>query len=66
MKYWSVGMSWFSPAGGGQVCKLIPTPPREPRTVDWKTVCREMDERLADLPKFYRNPVLEMREDERF
>lgn len=51
---------------GKEVGKLVPIKKETRKKVNWKEVMEEMDERLGDLPKFDQNPVLVMREEERF
>jgi prevent-host-death family protein len=54
---------------GKNVVKLLPieAPSSDSfRLVNWSEAVRERNEALGDLPQLKRNPVLEMREEERY
>jgi len=53
---------------GEAVARLIPVSSEDPfgAEVSWKDSIRQRNEALSDLPKTTRNPVIEMREDERY
>ncbi len=54
---------------GKQVVKLLPVQAPTSDSSDlmnWNDAIRERNEALGDLPQLKRNPVLEMREEERY
>jgi len=54
---------------GKPVVRIVPVAEKEDpfaRQVDWVKSFRRIDEELKGLPKFEKNIVLEMREDERY
>lgn len=54
---------------GVEVVTLLPIQPSSGRSsvlVNWNKAIKERNEALGDLPQLRRNPVLEMREEERY
>jgi len=54
---------------GKPVVRIVPLETEEDpflRKIDWVEELKRIDRELGDMPKFERNIVLEMREDERF
>lgn len=54
---------------GKPVVRIVPAKEKEipsERSIDWASEIKLIEREAADLPKFEKNIVLEMREDERY